>query len=652
MSDISAEIWERSGGVGRWIVKWLPGAVAGIATGAVAADQGGYFPTTWGWAAVPLCWVAVMALFVRDRISLSRLELAFLGVLVAIPVWSALTLLWTRSLPLTILEVQRSLVYPSAVVAVMLVTRRASTRQLLAGVLVAITAVSWYSLGQRIFPTETPVFDVISTFRLTGPITYWNALGIYSAVGAMIALALATTGRSIVARALSAATLPVLLPTMYLTFSRGAWIAAGIGIVGAVLVSHRRAALVTGLAVLLPVPLATVAFASQSEALTKLQSTLAEAQTDGRRMALAMLVAVVLTAAASVGLVLGERRLRFSQSTRKAYSGALGLGVVAVVTAIVVAFGSPVTIVRDGWESFTGPPVQVTSETNLGDRLFSLSSNGRIDIWKEAAGAFAEHPLGGIGAGTFERWWNQNRDAQLKVVDAHSLYLEALAELGPVGFLLMLAVAGLPIAAGIRNRRDPLVPLLLGAYVAFAFHAAVDWDWEITGVTLGALFTGVALLARARGETPRVRGGGFRWPALGLVLVVGLFSLYSLVANRFVARTGGSTVARAIDRADRANAWAPWTATGWIRLAEAQRLAGDNEGALQSYRKALARDDGDYQIWLGFAFASAGDARRDAATEALELNPLAPEINSIRPFLGLPPLPAAGSGTDAGAGQP
>ena len=78
---------------------------AGIATGAVAADRGGYFPTTWGWAAVPLCWVAVMALFVRDHISLSRLELAFLGVLLAIPGWYALSVLWSRDVPQTILEV-------------------------------------------------------------------------------------------------------------------------------------------------------------------------------------------------------------------------------------------------------------------------------------------------------------------------------------------------------------------------------------------------------------------------------------------------------------------------------------------------------------------------------------------------------------------
>lgn len=641
MSDISAEIWERSGGLGRWFVTWLPGVVAGIATGALAADQGGYFPTSWGWAAVPLCWVAVMALFVRDHIGLSRLELAFLGILLAIPSWAALSLLWTRSLPLTILEVQRDLVYPSAALAVLLVTRRATTRHLLVGVLVAITAVSWYSLAQRLFPTKTPVFDVISTFRLTGPITYWNGLGIYSAVGALVALALASTGRSTISRALAAATLPVLLPTMYLTFSRGAWIAAGAGLIAAVAVAPRRAQVVTALLVLLPVPLAAVVFASQSQALTRLQTSLAIAQTDGHRMAVVVLAGVVLAALTGVGLALAESRLKIGAGTRKVYGRVLGLGAVALVVAVFAAKGSPWHIADAGWKSFTGPPVQVTSETNLGNRLFSLSSNGRVDIWKEAAGAFAEHPLGGIGAGTFERWWNQNRDSPLKVVDAHSLYLEALAELGPIGLLLMLGLVGVPIAAGIRNRRDPTVPLVLGAFVAFAFHAAVDWDWELAGVTLGTLLVGCALLARARGDNPRVRGGGFRWPALAMVLLVGLFSLFSLVGNRYVARTGGSTVTSALDRADRANAWAPWSPVGWLHAAEVQRVAGDTTGSRESYRAALIRDRGDYLAWLGFAFALSGNQRTIAAKEALRLNPLAPEINSIRPFLGLPPLPAA-----------
>ena len=639
MSDISVEIWERSGGLGRWIVKWLPGVVAGIATGAVAADRGGYFPTTWGWAAVPLCWVAVMALFVRDRISLSRLELAFLAVLLAIPCWYAVSLLWTHDTPQTIAEVQRALVYPSGAVAVLLVTRRATTRHLLTGILVAITAVCWYALARRLFPTSTPTFDVISTYRLTNPITYWNALGIYSVLGTLIALALATTGRSTTSRALAAATLPVLVPTMYLTFSRGAWIAMAVGILGALAVSTQRLKLLTGVALLAPAPAIAVAMASRSSALSRLQSSLEKAQSDGKVMAVAVLILAVVSAAIAVGYAIAERRVRLPARWRRVYAGVVGAVLVAMLALVIARFGNPVTIVRDGWQSFTGPPVQVTSNTNLSSRLFSLSSNGRIDIWKEAAGAFAEHPLNGVGGGSFERWWNQNRGSNLKLVDAHSLYLEVLAELGPVGLLLMLGLVGIPLAAGIRNRRDPMVPLVFGAFLAFAFHAGIDWDWEVSGVTLGAIFIGATLLARARGDSPHPRGGAFRWPTLALVLLVGLFSLYSLVGNRYIARTGGSTAKSARDRADRADGWASWETIGWVRLGEVQRIAGNDRLARNAFNVALGRDPRDYQIWLSLALASHGKARTAAAAEALRLNPLAPEINALRPYLGLSPLP-------------
>ena len=155
-------------------------------------------------------------------------------------------------------------------------------------------------------------------------------------------------------------------------------------------------------------------------------------------------------------------------------------------------------------------------------------------------------------------------------------------------------------------------------------------------MTLGALFVGAALLGRARGDMPRVRGGAFRWPAVAAVLVVGLFSLYTLVANRFIFRTGGST---SVSARDRAAAWAPWSPVGWARLGDVQSLQDDYTGARASYRKAIALDRNDYLTWLHLALASSGPARATAAREALRLNPLSPEINSLRPYLGLPAQP-------------
>ena len=123
------------------------------------------------------------------------------------------------------------------------------------------------------------------------------------------------------------------------------------------------------------------------------------------------------------------------------------------------------------------------------------------------------------------------------------------------------------------------------------------------------------------------------------MLLVGLFSLYSLVGNRYIARTGGSTAKSARDRTDRADGWASWQTLGWVRLGEVQRIAGNDRLARNAFNVALARDSRDYRIWLSLALASRGKARTAAATEALRLNPLAPEINALRPYLGLSPLP-------------
>ena len=43
----------------------------------------------------------------------------------------------------------------------------------------------------------------------------------------------------------------------------------------------------------------------------------------------------------------------------------------------------------------------------------------------------------GNGAGTYQLQWAQHRPYVFTVIDAHSLYLEVLGELGLVGFLLI-----------------------------------------------------------------------------------------------------------------------------------------------------------------------------------------------------------------------
>ena len=66
------------------------------------------------------------------------------------------------------------------------------------------------------------MFDPVAAYRLEEPLTYWNALGVFAAMGALLALGFAARSQSVVARALPAATLPILFSTLYFTFSRGA----------------------------------------------------------------------------------------------------------------------------------------------------------------------------------------------------------------------------------------------------------------------------------------------------------------------------------------------------------------------------------------------------------------------------------------------
>jgi O-antigen ligase len=103
----------------------------------------------------------------------------------------------------------------------------------------------------------------------------------------------------------------------------------------------------------------------------------------------------------------------------------------------------------------------------------------RASYWSAARATVAAHPLGGTGAGTFGVVHHQAPYAR----DAHSLYLQAFSELGVAGLLLVVALFAFPLALAIR--RGLAAPA--AGLVVFAFHAGVDWDWQLPAVTLAAL---------------------------------------------------------------------------------------------------------------------------------------------------------------------
>jgi hypothetical protein len=413
-------------------------SVTAVTVAALAVSDGGYGPTTWGWATLWLLWLTALALVLRGTIRVDRSEVVHAAALATLAIWIGASSLWSDDAGRSILEVQRVLVYVAAAGA-LLIVRRNTVSYLIGGVLSGAVVVAAYALATRLVPDRFGGGGAAryAAYRLQEPIGYWNALGILCTMAAILAVCFAAEARSLVARALAACAFLVVSCTLYFTFSRGAWLALFVGVFVMVAVSPRRLTIVTTLLALAPTSIVAVWVASGSNGLTREISTAGQTVNDGHRFGVLLLALLPITAGIVTLAAIAQRRLRGSRALRRGYAGTLLVAAAAVVVGIVVTQGGPVAIgerLRDG---FVAPAPRVH---DLNDRLLNLSSNGRLDLWSVALDEASRSTLHGSGAGTFERNWLQHRTTGLKVRDAHSLYLETLGELGVVG-LALLAVA-------------------------------------------------------------------------------------------------------------------------------------------------------------------------------------------------------------------
>jgi hypothetical protein len=611
------------------------------ATIGLAAANGGYFPGSWGWASLGFAWAAALALLVRRALALTRLELTMIGALAGLALWYLLSTLWSTSVPSSAFETERALVFPAGVAAVLLVARGRSVSALAGALLAAIALVDLYALATRLFPDRIGTFDSIAAYRLQTPIGYWNGLGVFSVVGLLLALGVVARERRIVARALAGLVVPPVAATLYFTFSRGALIALAVALVVAVVVDPRRLQL---LAVALPLaaPAALgVWLASRKTTLSTIGATVSAAAHDGHRLAAVIALLSLAAALVATGAALAERRVRVPSRARVAFAAAVAAAAVAVVAAGLVHYGGPAHAARQAWHSFTAPPVKTNGSLNK--RLFSFSSNGRIDLWHAAWTETKAHPWLGGGAGSYEQWWNVHRPNGQKVRDAHSLYLETLAELGPVGLGLLVLALALPLVGAVRARVHPLVPALAGAYVAFLLHAVADWDWELSGVTLTGLLCGAGILLAARGDRPETEPRRpLRLAAVTGAVVVGAASVVILLGNTQLARSEAAARAgnptKAIAQARSAARWMPWSSEPWRLRAEAEIASGFRAAARRSLATAIDKDPRDWRLWLDLARASEGARQRLALGRALRLNPLAPALRQFEAEFGVEPL--------------
>jgi hypothetical protein len=610
----------------------------GVAT--VGGAHGGYFPTSWGWCALALAWLAAMALLVRAEVAVTRLELATVGAFAGLASWYALSTLWSQSVTQSVLETERALVYPLAAAAALLVCRRASASKLVAGVWAGISLVCLYALATRLVPDQLGTVDAIVGRRLAQPIGYWNGLGVFAAMGVLLALGLVARARTIVVRSAAAVSLVVLLPTLFFTFSRGAWAALAGGLVVAVAAEPRRMRLAASVLPALALPALGVLLGARSHALTHADALPVAAAHDGRRLAAVLFVLAVAAAFVPLVVVRAERRISVPHAARRRIGASLLVALLAGSIVLLAKQGGPAALVRHARQAFDAPAAPGYSYNK---RLFNLSGSGRNVQYRVAWNEFRAHPIFGTGAGTYEQYWLRARPLKdWKIRDVHNGYLEALAELGLVGFGLLCIAFALPLVAFRRARQQPLASVALGAYAAYLLHAGVDWDWELTGVTLPAILCGVALLLAGRRDDPAGTPAlARRLPALAAVVGVGVFAAVGLLGNVAVHRAEKAVNAQQWAKAERtaraAQRWAPWSSQPLEWLGEAQVGAGKVAASQATLRQAIAKDPRAWELWFDLALAAPrGSATQlQALQNALRLNPLSPEVQEFVAGAGL-----------------
>ncbi len=607
-------------------------------------SSGGFFPDSVAIGDLALGLLLVIRLGIAERpfASIGRAALVPLVGLAGLAVWAYLSQLWSHAPGRADIGFDRDLLYLLSFALFATVGR---TRERLSWALralaLAMSVVAAFALLSRVAPDvwSNPLVAQ-SDGRLAYPLTYWNALGVFCAIAGVLCLHLAASDERRVIRVITAGALPLLGTTLLLTYSRGG-LAAAIIALAVYAVLGRPRGLLSALIATAPGTAIAVKVAYDDTLLSSANPTTPAAIHQGHQLALVVLGAIALSIGLRAVLLALDRRLEGARSPIDVHRRALrntALGAAAVAIVIAIALGAPGAI-ASRWNQFVNQKT-VTTGALVRNRLGSTSSNGRIELWTIAINAFDAHPIDGTGQETYEILWYEQRHEGTVVVNAHSLYIETLAELGVVGlaFVALYVLGTLIGLAPLRRARDrPLYAALFAAALAWAVHAGVDWDWQMPAVSLWLAALGGLALARPERERGRAGTTGAIVALVAGIVVVAVSVLPALVLGSQV-RLNAATTAYALGdctQADRLAARSieilgtrapPWQIEALCSIREGRY--GRAEAQL---RHGLAADPDDWQLTAALAASTAAagvDARAQAAA-ALRLNPLDPGVRAL-----------------------
>lgn len=612
----------------------------GLAIVFFSFNGGGFFPGTVGFATLLVSQMIVLRVLVADDpfAGFSRPLAAVAGVMALYTGWTLASGLWSDSTDRALTEFDRALLYTLLLVLMGLLPRRsARVVWIVRGAAIAATLVCGAALITRILPHVWHTAPGVANNRLSFPLTYWNALGLLAAIGLILTLAITTGDReNRWSRAAAAAAVPVLATTMLFTFSRGAIAVAVIGVVAYVLFARQRA-LVAGLLAVTPPTLVALIVAYGADALATANPTSAAGVAQGKDVALAVGISVVVAAVLRIALAPLDGRMRDIDFTPERHMKLrlwiTGVVALAIVVGLIAGGGGWVSDQYHGFVRST--PVNDTAD--LRSRLTDPSANGRIDHWRAAIDGFKEQPLHGTGAGTYQFTWDLHRRIPVTVVDAHGLYVETLSDLGIIGLVLLLAAILAILGTFLRRTRGlnrGYYAALFAAGLAWAVHAGADWDWEMPAVTAWFFAAGGAALAarRAPSEEPPELANGSRITIAAAFLVMAITpallmlsqSRLSDAAAAFKRGDCRATTASALSSLDyMAVRPEPYQMLGYCDLEQGRLTQGV---AAMAKAVDLEPKRWEYRYSLAVAQAEAGRDPRAAIAEAARLNPREPII--------------------------
>lgn len=505
-----------------------PSLVAGLAAVvllvALAFQAGGYFPSAFARSgSIALVVLAVLLVLKPPHYRLSRQALFAAAGLAALAAWTGISALWSPVPDTAVADMQRVLLY-LAIFALGLLAAGSGrlVRSIGSLILIGIGVVIAAALISKVDPS---VFGIVEgelelTYRLNFPLGYANALGALAAIGAVLALGLAAdTDRAAPMRGLAAAIAVLAAVATYASVSRGALLAAGVGLGVLLLVAPRRGALVVSAAIVGICGAGAVYALSQFPGLLDDPTAGFGRTVEGQAFAPMLIAATV--AAGLVQATVAAIKLRSVAVANLGRVGrplALGLGVVVLVGAVALyavkgdriegesasRLGSAESFVDRQVDEFLSPSLIARQGT---DRLADASGS-RSDLYRVALGGFSERPLLGGGSGSFEPLYYERRSLDVGTRDAHSLYLETLSELGVIGFAalaLFLGALGFAAARSLRSGRSDrgTTAAAVAAVVVLLTHSAVDWDWQVPALTGFGLLLAALLFPVPRARSSR-----------------------------------------------------------------------------------------------------------------------------------------------------